>query len=163
MTQIITPTELKELGYVDKNVLDIHCNVGIKLAQEIDLMGLIGENLYNAIIDKIDNDTLTGKYKILVDGYLKDYLWLNAVAEIQTPISNKTRNAGVIKTTDENIESVEDAQVSRMVKYYKSRADSYGKNAMNYIKRNIADFPEFHTEDCNKIKPQDSSFRLNIF
>ena len=163
MTQIITPQELKDSCLIDINVLDSNCLPGIKHSQELNLRKLIGESLYNAIITKIDSNTLTGKYKTLVDDYIKDYLYLDAAAEIQPLIASKIRNAGVVVTNEENFKSAEDDSIDRKVKYYKTRADAYGLLVINYIRKNSADFPEFHTEDCNEIKPQDSSFRLNIF
>ena len=69
----------------------------------------------------------------------------------------------VVVTNEENFKSAEDEAIDRRVSYFKKRADAYGLLVVNYIRKNSADFPEYHTEDCNEIKPQDSSFRLNIF
>lgn len=163
MTQIITSAELKEQSLVDINVLDFYCEQAIKISQDVNLCKLIGETLYNSIINKIDNGVLTGKYAILVDDYIKDYLYLDATAEIQIPLAYKNRNMGVVRTTDQEVESVELKDIAYIKKYYSDRADFYAQKIVNYIRKNSADFPEYYTEDCNEIKHQDSSFRLNIF
>ena len=163
MTQIITPQELKEQSLVDINVLDFYCDQAIKISQEVNLCKLIGQSLYDVIIAKIDDNTLSGKYAILVDDYIKDYLYLDSTAEIQIPLAFKNRNMGVVRTTDPEVESVELKDITYIKKYYSDRADFYAQKIVNYIRKNSADFPEYHTEDCNEIKPQDSSFRLNIF
>lgn len=163
MTQIITAAELKEQSLVDINVLDFYCEQAIKISQEVNLCKLIGESLYESIIAKIEDTTLSGKYAILVENYIKDYLYLDATAEIQIPLAYKNRNMGVVRTTDPEVESVELKDIAYIKKYYSDRADFYAKKIVNYIHKNKTDFPEFHSEDCNEIKPQDSSFRLNIF
>jgi hypothetical protein len=161
MTQIITPQDLKEQSLIDKNVSDFYCDQAIKISQEVNLEQLIGENLYNAIIARIVANTLTGKYKELVDNYIKDFLYLDATSEIQIPLSFKNRQMGVVRTTDENVMSAELSQVQYLKDYYKHRANYYALKIKNFIEKYEKDFPEYHTEDCNGIKPN-NKFRPNI-
>ena len=51
MTYIITPQQLKEKSLIDVNVADFLCEVAIKTSQEINLVSVIGENLYNKIME----------------------------------------------------------------------------------------------------------------
>lgn len=161
MTQIITAEELKEQSLVDKNVSEFFCNQAIKMSQEINLQQLIGENLYDAIIAKIVGNTLTGKYKELVDNYIKDYLYLDATSEIQIPLSFKNRQMGVVRTTDEEVESATLENVNYLKDYYKHRANYYALKIKNFIQKYEKDFPEYSTELCNEIKPN-QAFRPNI-
>lgn len=163
MTQIITPEDLKTQSLVDINVLDFYCDQAIKISQEVNLSQLIGESLYEAIIAKIVANTLTGKYKTLVDDYIKDYLYLDSTAEIQIPLAFKNRNTGIVRTTDDNVESVEMKEIQYLKKYYSDRATFYATRIRNYIEKNIADFPEYNDCSYNTIKPTKQDFKPNIY
>ena len=155
MTPIITPTQLKEKSLVDVNVADFLCEVAIKTAQEIGLVSIIGDNLYNKIIALIEANTLTGLYKDLVDYYIIDYLCFQATSEIQVPLAYKNRNSGVVRTTDESVESAALKEIQYIVDYYKNRAISYSKKMQGFILRNKQSFPEFLTEDNTQTKADD--------
>lgn len=163
MTNIITPTQLKEKSLVDVNVADYFCEVAIKTSQEIYLVGIIGENLYNKIINLIETNTLSGAYKDLVDFYIVDYLCFQATAEIQIPLAYKNRNAGIVRTTDESVENTALKEIQYIVDYYKNRATAYSKKMQGYILRNKASFPEFLTEDNTQVRAEDQyNCPLNI-
>lgn len=163
MTYIITPQQLKEKSLIDVNVADFLCEVAIKTSQEINLVSVIGENLYNKIITLINTNTLTGLYKDLVDFYITDYLCFQATAEIQIPLAYKNRNAGVVRTTDEEVESVALKEIQYIVDFYKNRAVAYSKKMQGFILRNKEGFPEFLTEDSTQIQASDKyNCPLNI-
>lgn len=155
MTNIITPAQLKEKSLVDVNVADFLCETAIKTAQEIGLVSIIGDNLYNKIISLIVSNTLTGEYKNLVDYYIIDYLCFEATAEIQIPLSYKNRNSGVVRTTDEHTESAALKELQYITDYYRNRAISYSKKMQGFIIRNKTSFPEFLTEDCTQTTAND--------
>lgn len=155
MTSIITPTQLKDKSLIDVNVADFLCEIAIKTSQEIFLVGIIGENLYNKIISLIETNTLSGAYKDLVDFYIIDYLCFQATAEIQIPLAYKNRNAGVVRTTDESVESVALKEIQYIVDYYKNRAIAYSKKMQGFIIQNKQSFPEFLTENATQTKAGD--------
>lgn len=161
MTFIITSQNLKDQSLVDQNVADFYCNQAIKISQDINLQQLIGENLYRAILAKIVGNTLTGKYKELVENYIYDYLYLDATSEIQIPLAFKNRNAGIVRTTDDNVESAAMEQVQYLKQYYRDRANFYAIGIKNFIEKNKTSFPEYESEDCNELKPN-NKFRPNI-
>lgn len=153
MTQIITPASLKDQSLIDVNVQDFYCDAAIKTAQEIFLVQIIGESLYNKIISLIVANSLTGKYKDLVDYYIINYLLYEATAEIQIPLAYKNRNMGIVRTTDPEVEIVELKEIQYIVDYYKNRADFYSVKIKNFILDNLSSFPEYCAESTNEIKP----------
>ena len=74
MTYFISIEELKQNNVINANVDSEYIEPALKEAQAIFLKELIGDALYTVIENKINGNTLTGKYQTLVNDYIKPYL-----------------------------------------------------------------------------------------
>ncbi|MBQ2175277.1 MAG: hypothetical protein II453_09490, partial [Alphaproteobacteria bacterium] len=70
MTYFITIEELKQTTF-NANLDNEYIAPALEEAQSIYLREIIGDLLYNSITNKIDSETLSGKYLTLVDQYIK--------------------------------------------------------------------------------------------
>ena len=73
-TLLISEAKLKRFTDIN-NALDVDLiSSVIREAQIVHITRLLGTKLYDKIISDVDNDTLTGNYKTLVDDYIQDAL-----------------------------------------------------------------------------------------
>ena len=58
---------IREAGNLSDNIQSKFLLPAIRETQEIDLQGVLGTTLYQTLIDKVEQGTISGKYKELLD------------------------------------------------------------------------------------------------
>lgn len=127
MVYILSEVRLKR-DFVDNSMESAVIQQAIRNSQDIFLRSIIGDYLLDTLEDMIENDTLTGEYKLLVDDYCIPYLEFRTMAELQMS-SFKLNNAGVNQVHDSNISTLSVEQVKYLEQQYINRA-SYYENRM---------------------------------
>jgi hypothetical protein len=74
------------------------------------------------------------------------------IVEIIYKVSYKIGNAGVVKTTDENLQVAAKDELIMQKEYYQGKADYYCMEVQNYILEHRADYPEVNDNTCHRIK-----------
>ncbi len=76
MTTTLLISEAKVRAFTDLNesVDDSLMVNAIREAQDISIQPIIGTKLYNVIIEKIDNNSVSGSYQTLLDDYIQPAL-----------------------------------------------------------------------------------------
>lgn len=162
MTYFITIEELKQTTF-NANLDNEYIAPALEEAQSIYLREIIGDLLYTAITNKIDDETLSGKYLTLVDQYIKPYLTYKVQSVIVIPLNNKTRNAGVIQQYDQGFNTSTMKDTAYLADYYNSRAEFYANRLTTYLQKNAADFPEYGYSDDNITQPTESQNVTTIY
>ena len=127
MVYILSEVRLKR-DFVDNSMESAVIQQAIRNSQDIFLRSIIGDYLLDTLEDMIENNTLTGEYKLLVDEYCIPYLEFRTMAELQMS-SFKLNNAGVNQVYDSNISTLSVEQVKYLEQQYINRA-SYYENRM---------------------------------
>ena len=152
-TEILLTSEafVKALDSVSENLASKYVRSAIREAQEIGLRGILGDSLLDKLKADYAASHLAADYKALVDKaqYYLAYLTIVGVAE---RVSLKISNAGVIKTSDDNIQNADAVDVAGKKAYYQAMADAECLRLQNYLLENITKYPELTTGDCNRIK-----------
>lgn len=162
MIYLISEDTLKKESLINDNVESCYIMPSIKIAQEIGLQTIIGSKLYKKILSKVENNTIDGNYKELLDNYICNYLIFKTMAEIQIPLFAKFRNSGMVQNTNENLTNISLNEVNSIVNYYQYKADFYGNRLSDFLKNNKSDFPEFNQCEKNGINSEKISFSCNI-
>ena len=162
MTNIITIDELKN-SVLNANIDDEYIQPAITEAQTIYLREILGDALLNAIVSKINGNTLTGKYLTLVNEYIKPYLSYMVQSIIVVPITYKIRNAGVIQQYDQGFTSTQMKDTQYLKDYYDGKAEFYGNRLTTYLQKNTADFPEYGYSDDNITQPTETQNVTTIY
>ena len=152
MANFISIDELKN-SVLNANVDNEYIQPAIDEAQSIYLREILGDKLYNSINDKVQHNTLTGKYLTLVNQYIKPYLTYMVQSLIVIPINFKTRNAGVINQYDNGFSTTTMKDTNYVKEYYDSKAQFYGNRLTEYLQKNAADFPEYGWSQDNITQP----------
>lgn len=162
MTYFITIEELKQTTF-NANLDNEYIAPALEEAQSIYLREIIGDLLYNSITNKIDDETLSGKYLTLVNQYIKPYLTYKVQSVIVIPLNNKTRNAGVINQYDQGFNTSTMKDTAYLADYYNSRAEFYANRLTTYLQKNSTDFPEYGYSDDNITQPTESQNVTTIY
>ena len=163
MTYFISIEELKQNNVINANVDSEYIEPALKEAQDIFLREIIGDTLYSTIENKINGNTLTGKYLTLVNQYIKPYLENRMLASLVVPISMKIRNAGVIQQFDQGFNSSNVKDVAYLADYYNGRVEFYENRMTEYLKKNINDIPEYAYSSQNVTNPSQTHTAGTIY
>lgn len=123
---LISEKTLKAKSYINDNVDICYINPAIRSAQDIGLQPLIGTNLYVALQDRVQNNSISGDYKILMDDYITPYLVNRVMMEIQLPLAYKMRNSGIVQSNNEYETNTYLKDAKQMSVYYEQKSDFYG-------------------------------------
>lgn len=146
---------VKGLTNISDNLASKYLVASIREAQDMGLTSILGTNLTKALTDlvarnAIDTPPYTA-YKELLDK-AQYYIAYKAIAELVVKVSYKIANAGVVKTSDENVINASEGEVMRQRGYYESKADFYANELQRFVCANASAYPELRASDLGKIK-----------
>jgi len=140
----ITPQEMTSTTIMGGNV-DVDKYVFcISDVQDKVIQELLGTELYDKIIDDIENDTLTGDYLTMFNKFVKPITKFEACADYITISNYNLTNKGLLKSTGENKEIVPVEEVEVLSGRYHSRAQMYVGRFEKWIEKNPLD--EYSTD-----------------
>ena len=144
MIYLTTEQKILDKTPLDKNLLSHNLKPAMILAQKINLTNLLGDDLVNKIYSEIQNNTLSGNYKYLVDTYLVDMVTYWSVYYALTDLLSSLGNRGIQSLSSEN-SSPSDISVYRELRSnFKNIAETFSERATNYLWINNGLFPEFN-------------------
>lgn len=164
---LISIADIKKHTIIDDNVDDNLLIGAIDTAQNIKLPIIIGENLYNKLINlalnKKLNDPENVKYKELKETYIFNYLKQQTLAESILPLTYKLRSKGVVTNSDNSsgVSPVNMKDAQTLINFYEDSASFYGKRLVDYLEKNSQYFPEYKSEICNQLSPK-SPYNIGI-
>ena len=152
---------VKSVTNISDNVAGKYLLAAIREAQEINFRGIVGDCLLARLKELAATDPETHtrpidaegneQYKDLLDR-AKYYLAYQSIVEVCGKVNYKIANAGVIKTSDENVQPVGADELDQQRTYYQSKADAHCFQLQNWLLENRGAFPELRPCDCDKIK-----------
>lgn len=162
MANFISPDELRN-SVLNANVETEYIQPAIDEAQGIYLREILGDRLYNALVNKIESETLDGKYLTLVENYIKPYLTYMVQSLIVIPVNYKIRNAGVVNQYDNGFSTTDMKDTQYVKEYYDTKAQFYGNRMTEFLQKNSADIPEYGYSESNITQPTTSQNVTGIY
>jgi hypothetical protein len=153
-TLLISEAKLKRFTDINNN-LDIDLiSATIREAQIVHITRLLGSKLYDKIINDVDNDTLTGNYKSLVDDYIQDALLYWSYYESLEAIYLRPRNAGlVVPQGGENNTAADINLYDKKRQSVKNKAEYFSERLVDYLCFNTSVYPEYQQNVNSDIYP----------
>ena len=162
---LISEDALKTYSNLNKNTFGDWILPAIREAQEMGLMPIIGECLYNKICELVAdgsiNDVLFTAYKDLLDDKIQPYLIYKTLSNIIPILNAKMANLGAVVTNDEHVVNLTQSESDLLKAYYSERCDFYTKRLQDFIKSNQSAFPEISC-GCGKMQPNLESSENSI-
>ena len=148
-TMIITPDEVRTLSNISDNVNSKVLAAAIRTVQDDELMLIVGEPL----LDKLKDVKENGGPEIYTEVIEKARMFIinKVIAELIVMINYKIDNAGLIQTSDDNIECLGIDDTLTLKGYYDSRADHYAHLLQNFLIENLSRLPELTQPQVYKI------------
>lgn len=145
---------VKRISPISDNLSGKYLLSALREAQEIHLKSVIGsallERCKELIADGSIDDITNADYAELVER-CRYYLAYWAIAECTMTTSFKVANAGVVRTTDEHLQSPTFTEVALIKKEYQNKADFYCYELQKWLRANSSQFPELTECDCERI------------
>lgn len=154
MAEVLLTSEsfVKSVTSISENVYGRYLLPSIREAQETSLRSVLGDSLTDRLKKVVGSEEMAEKkYLDLIDK-LQYFLAYSAIVELIPKVQFKIGNAGVVKTTDENIQTASFSEIEKMTFFYQSKADSECYKLQQFLLRNYTDYPELSENDCRQIK-----------
>lgn len=158
---IITPDEVRTLSNISDNVNSKVLAAAIRTVQDDELMLIVGEPLLDKLKDVKENGgpEITPDQKAPAERSIyteviekaKMFIINKVIAELIVMINYKIDNAGLIQTSDDNIECLGIDDTLTLKGYYDSRADHYAHLLQNFLIENLSRIPELTQPQVYKI------------
>lgn len=128
--QVIAKTPFN--GNIDYDKL-VPC---IEDAQVTDLEPLLGQILFDKILDDFEAQTLTGLYLELYNKFIVDYLIRAAAKNYFLIGAYQIANGGIYKHSAENAETISKEEVDYMMVQQRSKMEVYGTRMKRWLSYN---------------------------
>lgn len=123
----------------------------IREAQDVALRGIIGSCLLETLEEQVEEGTLAGDYKELVDR-AQYFLAYTALANVAMTCSYKLTNFGVAKSNDENLTVATMDEIIAQQGFYQAKADARCYELQTWIIENRDSFAELDDCTCNRMR-----------
>lgn len=173
MKEVLLTSErfVKDVTSISDNVAGKYLLPSIREAQDITLREIIGGALLTRLKELVETDAFHGDfnydfnddffteaqieglehYKAVIER-AQYYLAYRSVAELTMKVSYKIANAGVSRTSDENVQAVTLDEVKEMRDYYNSKADFYCLLLKRFLCAHANLYPELSECKCDELR-----------
>lgn len=146
---------IKAQTNISDNVAGKYILPSLREAQEVGLKSIVGETMLAKLKSLVEKNEVNADgnavYKELLDK-AQYYLAYMTIVEIVNKVTFKIGNAGLVRTTDENMQTASQSEIVTQIEYYQGKADFYCVELQNYILNNIAQLPEINEGARRRIK-----------
>ena len=143
-------------GNIDSELL----KPAIIKAQNMHIERLLGTTLFDKVISDIDNNTVSGNTKILLDSYIQPTLLEWTTYEALPWLNYKLTNKAVSKKNSDNSDYSELSEVGWLMSNVRDDAEYLSRRLVDYLCANEELFPEYKTgnDDEDDIKPTSDTY-----
>lgn len=149
-------------GNIDPKLIYPH----IKLAQDKFIEPITGTALYDKLISDVNNGTIAGDYKTLLDKYIVDTLIYYVLAELPVPLSFQFWNKGIVRKQGEDTETPSMDELVSLAKSYQNNAEFYAGRLQRYLRQNApTKFPEYLNpgNGVDTVHPTRNPFSMPVY
>lgn len=162
-TLFISATRLKKDtalgGSVDDNLIMPY----ILLAQDMNILPVLGTDLYDAIKTKIQGGTLTGVYKTLVETYIQPALVQFAFSTLAPYLRLRfSNNSVVVMGATEQSSSATYDDIKPLMETAENAAEFYRQRLIDYLKNNSSSFSEYTSNSGADLNPTTDNYFAGI-
>jgi len=162
-TLFISSTRLKKDtalgGSVDDNLIMPY----ILLAQDMNILPVLGTDLYEKLKSDVQGGSLTGAYKTLVETYIQPALVQFAFSTLAPYLRLRfSNNSVVVMGATEQSSSATYDDIKPLMDTATDAAEFYRQRLIDYIRNNQSSFPEFSTNSGADLDPTTNNYFAGI-
>lgn len=149
-TLFIDPQYVRDNSVINDNTEGGLISKAIRTASDKYIQPIIGGNLYNSLISKIQLNSLSGDYKTLMDDFIVPCLLEYTIYEY-IPYSFKFRNKGISRQTSPDSIPAEVEDLTYIRDNVLQTAQFYGETLVRFLSIHAPNFPELSTSQADQI------------
>ena len=162
-TLFISSTRLKKDtalgGSVDDNLIMPY----ILLAQDMNILPVLGTDLYEKLKSDIQGSSLTGDYKTLMETYIQPALVQFSFAQLAPYLRLRfVNNAVVVMGATEQSSSATYEDLEPVMNTATDAAEFYRQRCIDYLRNNESSFPEYSTNSGADLDPTVNNYFAGI-
>ena len=142
---LISEDYVKSNSELTDNLFGKYLLPAIRTSQELYLQPVLGQTLYNTVIDAVSDGSITAEtnshIKELLDDYIQPYLLERVLADLIPIVAAKVANLGVVHSKDEYVENLSVTDAEKLQHFHIIKADAYLKRMQEYLLANSQMFP----------------------
>ena len=171
MAHLISTTNLKKLSYISSNVDDSLISTLITRVQDTVLESILGSQLFNHLLEAVDNDTLNANEEILLNKYISPCLVASVEVRAVEMTTLELRQIGLSKVSSEGVNNASESEMNRSINTLKKDYNFYRERLIRFLKLNYTLFPEYGSyysylypcdDTLGEIKPDNGEPDVNI-
>jgi DNA-binding transcriptional ArsR family regulator len=120
-------------------------------AQATRLEELLGEELYEKIVEDYSSDALEGDYLKLYEDYLVPFLIRQSAVEYLKIGAYSIGNNGIVVPTPQNTTAITEAQLASLINTQETKADMYADRMYRWLCKNS--LPEWNSSSDKVVNP----------
>lgn len=162
--QFISTDYLSKWSIIPDNVDKQLVSKFIRQAQDINIKSVLGNDLHNALMNKLINNNLDGDYAKLMNEYIMPAQTEWTVYHALPFIHQRITNQSVVKSGTDNSQPVDLKELQALREEVRNTAEYYSQRIYEYIINNHGSFPEyFTTNGVSSIKPTQNNYSSGIY
>lgn len=163
---LLSTYRLKKNTPIEQNVSDDILNPYIYKAQETHIHQYLGTDLYNKIMEKVEDGSITtpSVYKTLLDDFIVPCLIEWSFYEVLPFISLKITNKSIGRGNAEFLSEGDLDDLKYLRQTVRDVAEFYGERIIGHLKQYSNLFPEYQTNSgLDKIIPNSSAYFSGVY
>ena len=164
----INETALKESSLINENVDMKMITPTIRLAQEKNILPLLGTGLYNDLKSAIQSDPTMAShsaYKTLLDDYVQPCLVWWVMVEMPVALTFRYMNKAVMNNSSENGQPAQMFDLLKLMDSNKNNAEWYSERVTRFLLANTSIYPLFDNpgNTIDTIQPNRRNYNPGIY
>ena len=162
-TLFISATRLKKDTALGQSVDDNLIMPYILLAQDMNILPVLGTDLYEALKTKINGGTLTGDYKTLMETYIQPALVQFSFSQLAPYLRLRfVNNAVVVMGATEQSSSATYDDIKPLMDTATDAAEFYRQRLIDYLRNNSSSFTEYTSNTGADLDPTTRNYYAGI-
>jgi len=145
-------------GSVDNNLLLPY----ILMAQDRYILPVLGTDLNNALITKIQGSSLAGDYLTLLQTYIQPALVQFAFATVLPFLRLRMVNNSIVTMSSEQGSSVSHSDLKPLINASIDQAEFYRERLIEFIRNNTSNFPEYSSNTGADLNPTSQNYYAGL-
>jgi len=147
---LLSVENLKKKGLIHKDADTKILAISIKRVQDMIIQEATGSPLFRALLLRVQNNDWTPEYRELMDDYITPALVSHVDFKVSLLITKKITNKTTGKVSDENINALQDSELSPFQAELLLDAGFYKTRLIGFLKDDCGDKYSEYTESSDR-------------
>jgi hypothetical protein len=164
-TLLISEVQLKKGTTINNNIDAEFIRAQIFYCQERFIKPVLGEDLYDEIVNQVSGSSLSSANQIIYNKYLVNALVNYTAGEVLPLIHYRIDNIGVHNRSDSNFQPVDHKEVEYLALQYKNQGAFFCEQLTKYLWDNQTTYPLYMqgNDEAYKMKPSHNATRSSFY